>query len=418
MSMDTIERLESEVRGYVRSFPTEFATARGNRMTDVHGHEYLDFFSGAGALNYGHNDRDMEAALLDYIQSGGINHGLDMATEAKVRFMETFEEVILKPRKLDYKLQFPGPTGTNAVEAALKLARKYTGRSGMVHFTHSFHGMTLGATSVTSNAAIRNSAGVGLSDTTTAAFDGYYRDGRDTAADLDALLSDSFSGVDKPAAVIVETVQGEGGIYTADFEWLAKISRICKAHGLLLIVDDIQAGYGRTGPFFSFEPAEIQPDIVTLAKSISGMGSPMSLVLMRPEIDVWSPGEHTGTFRGNNHAFVTGAAALDKFWRDDKLTRHVAHHGERLRERLRQIIDKHDGFDGEVRGRGFFIGLDCAQPENGNAVIGACFERGLIMETTGQEDRVVKIMPPLISTAEDIDEGLSIIDDAIGAVTG
>ena len=168
MSMDIINRLESEVRGYVRSFPTEFKTARGNRMTDVQGREYLDFFSGAGALNYGHNDPDMEAALLEYIKQGGINHGLDMATEAKTRFMETFEEVILKPRNLDYKFQFPGPTGTNAVEAALKLARKYTGRSGMIHFTHSFHGMTLGSTSVTSNAAIRNSAGVGLSDTTTA----------------------------------------------------------------------------------------------------------------------------------------------------------------------------------------------------------------------------------------------------------
>ncbi|MES1934851.1 diaminobutyrate--2-oxoglutarate aminotransferase [Salinisphaera hydrothermalis C27AD] len=415
MSMDIINRLESEVRGYVRSFPTEFKTARGNRMTDVDGHEYLDFFSGAGALNYGHNDRDMEAALLDYIKSGGINHGLDMATEAKTRFMETFEEIILKPRKLDYKFQFPGPTGTNAVEAALKLARKYTGRSGMIHFTHSFHGMTLGSTSVTSNAAIRNSAGVGLSDTTTAAFDGYYRDGRDTIADLEALLADSFSGVDKPAAVIVETVQGEGGIYAAGFDWLREVARVCREHDLLFIVDDIQAGYGRTGPFFSFEPAEIQPDIVTLAKSISGMGSPMSLVLMRPEIDVWDAGEHTGTFRGNNHAFVTGATALEKFWRDDQLTRHVDEQGERIRTRLQEIIDKHDGFDGEVRGRGFFIGLDCAEPDHGNAVIKQCFERGLIMETTGPGDRVIKVMPPLISTAEDIDEGLAIIDDAIGA---
>ncbi|WP_037339803.1 diaminobutyrate--2-oxoglutarate transaminase [Salinisphaera hydrothermalis] len=413
--MDIINRLESEVRGYVRSFPTEFKTARGNRMTDVDGHEYLDFFSGAGALNYGHNDPDMEATLLDYIKSGGINHGLDMATEAKTRFMETFEEIILKPRKLDYKFQFPGPTGTNAVEAALKLARKYTGRSGMIHFTHSFHGMTLGSTSVTSNAAIRNSAGVGLSDTTTAAFDGYYRDGRDTIADLEALLADSFSGVDKPAAVIVETVQGEGGIYAAGFDWLREVARVCREHDLLFIVDDIQAGYGRTGPFFSFEPADIQPDIVTLAKSISGMGSPMSLVLMRPEIDVWDAGEHTGTFRGNNHAFVTGATALEKFWRDDQLTRHVDEQGERIRTRLQEIIDKHDGFDGEVRGRGFFIGLDCAEPDHGNAVIKQCFERGLIMETTGPGDRVIKVMPPLISTAEDIDEGLAIIDEAIGA---
>ncbi len=415
MSLDVIERLESEVRGYVRSFPTEFKTARGNRITDVHGREYLDFFSGAGALNYGHNDPDMEAELLDYIRSGGINHGLDMATEAKVRFMEAFEEIILKPRGLDFKLQFPGPTGTNANEAALKLARKYTGRSSMVHFTHSFHGMTLGASAVTANAGIRESAGITLPNTTLAVYDGYYRDGRDTVADLDALLSDPFSGVDKPAAVIVESVQGEGGLYVAGFEWLANLSDLCKKHELLLIVDDIQAGYGRTGPFFSFEPAGIHPDMVTMAKSISGMGSPMSLVMMRPEVDVWDPGEHTGTFRGNNQAFVAGRAALEKFWRDDALTRHVTEQGERLLGRLQEVVAGHGEFEAEVRGRGFFIGLDCARPEHGNAIIGECFERGLIMETTGEADRVVKVMPPLISTAEDLDEGLAIIDQAIAA---
>ncbi|MDA3920450.1 MAG: diaminobutyrate--2-oxoglutarate transaminase [Salinisphaera sp.] len=410
-----INRLESEVRGYVRSFPTVFTTARGNRLTAEDGREYLDFFSGAGALNYGHNDPDMEAALLEYIQSGGINHGLDMATAAKKHFMERFEEIILKPRGLDHKMQFTGPTGTNAVEAALKLARKVTGRSGMIHFTHSFHGMTLGSTAVTSNAAIRDSAGVGLSDTTTVPYDDYYRDGRDTSIELEALLSDSFSGVDKPAAVIVETVQGEGGIYVASFEWLAKLERICRDHDVLLIVDDIQAGVGRTGPFFSFEPAGVTPDIITVAKSISGMGLPMAMTLMRPELDVWDPGEHTGTFRGNNHAFITGAAALDKFWQDDALTQHVTEQGERIRERLREIVEGHDGFDAEVRGRGFFIGLDCQEPAHGNAITKACFERGLIMETTGENDRVVKVMPPLISTAEDLDEGLAVVDQAIGA---
>ena len=415
MDMDIINRLESEVRGYVRSFPTVFATAQGNRLTDEEGQEYLDFFSGAGALNYGHNDPDMEAALIDYIQAHGINHGLDMATTAKKRFMQAFEEAILRPRGLDHKLQFTGPTGTNAVEAALKLARKVTGRSGMIHFTHSFHGMTLGSTAVTSNAAIRQSAGVGLSDTTTAAYDNYYRDGRDTVEDLDALLSDSFSGVDKPAAVILETVQGEGGIYVASPEWLASVERVCRAHDVLLIVDDIQAGIGRTGTFFSFEESGITPDIITLAKSISGMGLPMALTLMRPELDVWAPGEHTGTFRGNNQAFIAGTVAIDKFWRDDALTRHVIEQGERIRRRLREIVDSHDGFEAEIRGRGFFIGMDCEQPAHGNAVTGACFDRGLIMETTGENDRVVKVMPPLISTAEDIDEGLAIIDQAIGA---
>lgn len=414
--MEIIERLESQVRVYCRSFPTVFTTAQGNRMTAKDGRVYLDFFSGAGALNYGHNDPAMETALIDYIRAHGVNHGLDMATEAKETFLEAFEEIVMKPRSMDYKLQFPGPTGTNAIEAALKLARKATGRSGLVHFTHSFHGMTLGAVAVTSNAAVRNSAGLELPNTTIAPYCGYYGDSRDTAEDLETLLSDSFSGVDKPAAIIVETVQGEGGINVADFEWLRAVERICREHDLLLIVDDIQAGVGRTGPFFSFEPSGIKPDIITIAKSLSGMGLPLSMVMIRPDLDIWEPGEHTGTFRGNNHAFVAATTALHKYWRDDALEKRVIEKGHDIRERLRAIVDSHSGFDAEVRGLGFFIGLDCARPELGNAIIGQCFERGLLMETTGEGDRVVKVMPALISSDADIDEALNIIDQAIGTV--
>lgn len=414
--MDIIERLESQVRVYVRSFPTVFTTAQGNRLTDENGRVYLDFFSGAGALNYGHNDAVMQKALIDYIQSGGINHGLDMATAAKQTFLQTFEDVIMKPRGMDYKIQFTGPTGTNAVEAALKLARKVKGRSGMVHFTHSFHGMTLGAVAVTSNAAVRNSAGVDIADTTTAAYCDYFRDGRNTADDLETLLNDSFSGVDKPAAIIVETVQGEGGINVASIDWLRQIERLCREHDLLLIVDDIQAGVGRTGPFFSFEPAGIQPDLITVAKSLSGMGLPLAITMMRPDLDIWEPGEHTGTFRGNNHAFVTGTAALNEYWRDDTLEKDVIRKGDYLRERLNALVDSQDGFEADVRGRGLFIGMDCQRAELGNAIIKKCFELGLIMETTGQGDSVVKVMPPLISSDADIEEGLSIIEKAVAAV--
>ncbi|MBZ9567249.1 diaminobutyrate--2-oxoglutarate transaminase [Modicisalibacter tunisiensis] len=414
--MDTIERLESQVRAYVRSFPKVFTEAKGNRLTATDGTRYLDFFSGAGALNYGHNDAAMKRALLDYIQRDGINHGLDMATEAKETFLATFEAVILKPRGMDYKLQFPGPTGTNAVEAALKLARKVKGRSRIVHFTHGFHGMTLGSMAVTANAAVRGSAGVGLDDAVLMPYSHYYADGRDTAKDFEALLTDDFSGVDKPAAVIVETVQGEGGINVADVAWLREIERLCRAHDMLLIVDDIQAGIGRTGPFFSFEPAGISPDIVTVAKSLSGMGLPLAMALLKPELDVWEPGEHTGTFRGNNQAFVTGTAALETYWRDDALEQETLRKGEYVRERLATIMAEHRHFEAEVRGRGLFIGLACERAEFGNAIIDKCFERGLIMETTGQEDCVVKVMPPLISTDADLDEGLAIIEDAIEAV--
>jgi len=411
--MQTIERLESEVRGYVRSFPTVFSTAKANRLTAEDGREYIDFFGGAGALNYGHNDEAMKKALIDYIQSDGVTHGLDMATVAKREFLEKFDEIILKPRDMNYKIQFSGPTGTNAVEAAMKLARKVTGRSRILHFTHGFHGMTLGAMSVTANAAIRESAGVEIADTMVAPYSDFYEDPHQAITYLDKMLEDPFSGMDKPAAMIVEAVQGEGGINVASMEWLQEIQRVCNEHDILLILDEIQAGAGRTGPFFAFEPSGIKPDLITMAKSISGYGLPMAIVLIRPEIDQWGPGEHTGTFRGNNHAFVTAISALENYWQDDSLQQATLSKGEHTRERLRAMVERVDGFEAMIRGRGLFIGMDCCRPELANDISHACFERGLILETTGEHDRVVKIMPPLITPDADLDAGLDILEDAV-----
>lgn len=414
--MELINRLESEVRGYVRSFPTVFTSAKGSRITDESGATYLDFFGGAGALNYGHNDDVMKAALLDYIQSDGITHGLDFATTEKIAFMQTFEDVIMKPRGMDYKIQFPGPTGTNAVEAALKLARKVKGRNGVLYFTDGYHGMTLGALSVTGNASKRAGAGVSLSDTTPLPFCNFYRDGRNTAADLEAMLRDSSSGLEKPAAIILETVQGEGGINVADYEWLQHIERLCRDHDMLLIVDDIQAGVGRTGPFFSFELAGIRPDIITLSKSLSGYGLPLAITLMRPELDIWSPGEHNGTFRGNNHAFVTATAALNHFWKDDAFEKDILRKGEYMRERLEKIVAANAGLKAEVRGRGLFIGVDCEDADLADEITDACFERRLLMETAGPRDSVIKFMLPLTTNDAEIEEGLGIVEAAIQAV--
>lgn len=416
--METINRLESEVRGYVRSFPTVFATARGSRITNEAGTVYLDFFGGAGALNYGHNDEVMKAALLDYIQSDGITHGLDFATTEKVRFMETFEEVIMQPRGMNYKIQFPGPTGTNAVEAALKLARKVKDRHGVLYFTNGYHGMTLGALSVTGNASKRAGAGVSLSDTMPLPYCDYYGDDRDTVADVQALLENTSSGLEKPAAVILETVQGEGGVNVASFDWIKRIEQLCREHDMLLIVDDIQAGVGRTGPFFSFEPAGIKPDIVTLSKSLSGYGLPLAITLIRPDLDMWSPGEHNGTFRGNNHAFVTASAALNHFWRDDTFEKETLRKGEILRSRIEKMVADNPGLKAEVRGRGMFIGIDCEDEELADEIAEACFERKLLLETAGATDNVVKFMPPLTTTDAEIEEGLEIVSEAIRSVLG
>ena len=287
--MKSFERMESDVRGYCRMFPTVFTTASGHLLTDETGDEYIDFFSGAGALNYGHNNPVLRERLIDYLANDGVTHSLDMATTAKRDFLETFDELILQPRGMAYKVMFPGPTGTNAVEAALKLARKVTGRTNVVAFTNGFHGMTLGSLALTGNAGKRSGAGVSLTDATHMPYCGYFGPDTDTIEVLEGYLKDSSSGLEDPAAFIVETVQAEGGVNVASREWLQRIEALAKEFCALLIVDDIQVGCGRTGPFFSFEPAGLSPDIICLSKSLSGYGLPLAITLIKPEHDQWSP---------------------------------------------------------------------------------------------------------------------------------
>ncbi|ODT33292.1 MAG: diaminobutyrate--2-oxoglutarate transaminase [Lautropia sp. SCN 70-15] len=414
--MNTFEKHESEVRGYCRSFPAVFASAKGAWMTDDKGKRHLDFFAGAGVLNYGHNPDRMKQALLAYIERDGITHTLDMYSEAKEAFIRRFDEVILKPRGLSYKFQFPGPTGTNAVEAALKLARKVTGRQEIVGFTNAFHGMTLGSLSVTGNGFKRAGAGVPLTHTSAVPFDGYLGQDTDTLDYFEAMLVDNGSGLEVPAAVIVETVQAEGGVNVASVEWLRRLREITAKHGIVMIVDDIQVGCGRTGRFFSFEEAGIVPDIVTLSKSLSGYGLPLALVLIKPELDQWAPGEHNGTFRGHCPAFVTATAALD-YWTDDKLTRSVEAKSALVRERLEKMV-KRIGVEATVRGRGLIYGVDFADASIAGKVSAACFERGLILETAGIDDQVLKLLPSLTIDEADLKKGLDIIEASLEAVLG
>ncbi|AYF77429.1 diaminobutyrate--2-oxoglutarate transaminase [Nocardia yunnanensis] len=407
------ETLESNVRGYCRSWPTVFDTARGAWLTDENGKDYLDFFAGAGTLNYGHNNPVLKQALLDYLIGDGITHGLDMSTVAKRRLLESFRDLILTPRGLDYKVQFPGPTGANAVEAALKLARKVTGRTTVLNFTNAFHGMTLGALSVTGNAAKRAGAGVPLVHATPMPYDGYLEEPEDLSW-MRRALDDSSSGLDKPAAVIVETVQGEGGVNVARAEWLRQLAELCAVRGILLIVDDVQMGCGRTGPFFSFEIAGITPDIVTLSKSIGGYGLPMALVLMRRELDQWAPGEHNGTFRGNNAAFVTAEVALRHYWSDDRLETATLAKGERVHRHLATLAAAHTGVS--TRGRGLVQGLVFEDASQATKVCRVAFEHGLLVETSGSCDEVVKLLPPLTVTDDEITHGLGILTRAVDIV--
>jgi diaminobutyrate-2-oxoglutarate transaminase len=412
------ERLESNVRSYCRDFPVVFEKARGAVLEDERGRQYLDFLAGAGTLNYGHNNPILKRRLQDYIESDGIVHGLDMATEAKRTFMETFEALILRPRNMRYKLQFTGPTGTNAVEAALKIARKATGRQIIVSFTNGFHGVTLGSVAATGNSHFRDGCGIQPQGTVFMPYDGYMGDDVDTTEYLDKMLTDASSGLDRPAAVIVETVQGEGGINVASFDWLRSLEEICRKHDILLILDDIQMGCGRTGTFFSFEEAGISPDIITLSKSLSGYGLPFSLVLLKPELDRWKPGEHNGTFRGNNLAFVTATATLEYYWRDDAFYREVKRKGLLLRARLEKLVSMDPSGILSVRGRGMIQALDCKKGELANKITKAAFERGLILETSGSDGQVVKCLSPLTITDEQLNKGLDILEESVGEVLG
>jgi diaminobutyrate-2-oxoglutarate transaminase len=417
--MDVFEQYESEVRSYCRSWPTVFDRAQGSRLTDESGVQYLDFFSGAGALNYGHNHPRLKQALLDYLSGDRVIHSLDMCTVAKREFLGRFNDVVLEPRGLSYLVQFPGPTGTNAVEAALKLARKVTGREHIVSFTNAFHGMTLGSLAVTGNSMKRSGAGVPLNHTTAMPYCNYLDEGSSLSY-LELLLEDSGSGLDLPAAVIVETVQGEGGLRVASPSWLQGLAQLCQRYDILLIVDDVQMACGRTGPFFSFEPAGITPDIVCLSKSLSGSGLPMAVTLLRPELDVWEPGEHNGTFRGNNPAFVTAAASLT-FWEDEQLERSVHEKADFVERFLLSLAGTHDEANAETRGRGLAQGIAFAEPEIASRVCQRAFDAGLLLETSGPDGEVVKLMPPLNIDDRDLELGLEIlataVDDVVPAIS-
>lgn len=415
--MSYIKEMESEVRYYCRAFPVVFSKAKMAKIYDTDGKEYLDFFAGAGAINYGHNNDFIMSKIVEYINNNGIAHALDMYTTSKEAFVKNFTEIILKPRGLDYKLMFCGPTGTNAVEAALKLARKVKKRQNVFSFMGGFHGMSLGSLAVTSNEYSRNAAGVPLGNVTFMPFPYGFNSSFDTIEYISNVLKDNHSGISKPAAMILETVQAEGGIVVADCEWLQRLRKLCDEHDILLICDEIQIGCGRTGTFFSFERAGIIPDMVTVAKSISGSGSPMALLLLKRELDQWKPGEHNGTFRGNQVALVGAAAALEYLEETDLLAQ-TQRKGDLvsnfIEEQLLPINAKL-----QHRGIGLIHGIDFANVDNESAcelVAKECFKNNLIIERAGRKDNVLKILPPLVISDDELYEGLNIIKAAMNKV--
>lgn len=415
MNTSIFESVESNVRSYCRSFPTVFVKSKGSKMFDENGKEYIDFFAGAGALNFGHNPDYIKRKLIAYLESDGVIHSMDMYTAPKREFLEYFTENILAPRGLNYKIQFAGPTGTNAVEAAIKLARKVKGRQNIFALMGAFHGMTMGALALTTDRCSREGAGQILPNVTHIPAP-YMFPELDTIAYMERLLTDDHSGVEKPAAIILETVQADGGIHPFSPDWLQRLRGLCDKYDILLIADDIQVGCGRSGHFFSFERANIVPDIVTLSKSIGGCGMPMALVLFKPELDIWEPGQHTGTFRGNQLALIAGKAGLETYV-SENLDEEVQRKGALVEKFIQEQIlpiDKRIGY----RGIGLIWGIDFSMfaEDITKKLIAACFKNGLIIERVGRENNVMKIMPPLVIEDDVLLRGMEILRDSIQEV--
>ena len=415
MNTAIFESVESNVRSYCRRFPTVFTKAKGAVMTDEHGKDYIDFFAGAGALNYGHNPDKMIQRAIAYLQNGGILHSMDMYTPAKREFLEYFQEKILAPRGLNYRIQFAGPTGTNAVEAAIKLARMNKGRENVFAFMGAFHGMTFGSLALTTDRCSRDAAGQSLPNVTHIPAP-YMFPELDTIAYMERLLTDDHSGVEKPAAIILETVQADGGIYVFDAQWLRDLRALCDRHDILLITDDVQVGNGRTGTFFSFERAGIVPDMVTLSKSIGGCGFPLSLVLFKPELDMWEPGQHTGTFRGNQLSLVAGKAGLEIFV-EENVEAETRRKAKIFEDFLRDEILPMDSRLA-YRGIGMIWGLDFSRFDKDmtKPLIAACFKNGLILERVGRDNNVLKLMPPVVIPDDQLIAGLNILKKSLAEI--
>jgi diaminobutyrate-2-oxoglutarate transaminase len=282
-------------------------------------------------------------------------------------------------------------------------------------FTNGFHGMSMGSLSITGNSYYHDESYGVPGYTTQVPFHKYLGDKVDTIAYLRKILEDTSSGTELPAAIVLETIQAEGGINVSGEQWLRDLRQICDDFDILMVADEIQVGNGRSGDFFSFERAGIQPDIITLSKSI-GAGQPMALVLLKPELDQWSPGEHSGTFRGNNLAFVSSSVALKKYWSDDSFSKEVKAKAALVQARMEKLALRFPQYVREIRGHGMIWGAEFKDPDMTSKVCAQAFEDGLVIETAGAGDEVIKFLGPLVISEDLINEGFDILEGAVEKV--
>ena len=424
---------ESAARTYARHLPIVPVRALGMTVHGADGRSYLDCLAGAGTLALGHNHPVVVDAIRRVLDAGAPLHALDIATPVKDDFTAALFEVLPEELARDGRVHFCGPAGTDAVEAAFKLVQTATGRGGLLAFTGAYHGMTAGAMAATGNVAVRAPLAGPALEVSRLPFPYSYRcpfgiggeqGERIAVRYAESLLDDPNGGVLPPAGMIVEPVQGEGGVVPAPDEWLREIRRITAERGIPLIADEIQTGVGRTGAFWAVQHSGVVPDVLVLSKAIGG-SLPLAVIVYRAELDQWAPGAHTGTFRGNQLAMAAGAATL-RFVRDANLSERAASLGARITGELRSLAAERPCI-GEVRGRGLMIGLELVAPDAAPDALGSrpaapglaararalCLQRGLIVELGGRHDTVLRLLPPLVMTDEEAD---SVLDRLAGAL--
>ncbi|WP_406812634.1 diaminobutyrate--2-oxoglutarate transaminase [Histophilus somni] len=437
--LDRQDIMESNVRSYPRKLPFAYQKAQGVWVTDVEGNEYLDFLAGAGTLALGHNHPKLIQAIKDVLDSGLPLHSLDITTPLKDAFTEELLSFFPQDK---YILQFTGPSGADANEAAIKLAKTYTGRGNVIAFSGGFHGMTHGALSLTGNLGAKNAVqglmpgvqfmpypheyrcpfGIG-GEAGTKAIEHYFEN----------FIEDVESGVVKPAAVILEAIQGEGGVVPAPISFLQKVREVTQKHGILMIVDEVQAGFCRSGKMFAFEHANIEPDIVVMSKAIGG-SLPLAVLAIKKEFDAWQPAGHTGTFRGNQLAMATGYVSL-KIMREENLAQNAKERGEYLTKALTELSQEFPCI-GNVRGKGLMMGIDIVDEHQAKDATGAyprdcdlavaiqkyCFKNKLLLERGGRGGNVVRILCAVNITQAECEEFIKrfkqSVAEAVKAVRG
>lgn len=427
------EEKESNARAYPRHFPLVINRAKGMMLTDTEGRTYLDCLAGAGTLALGHNHDVVLHAIREVLEQEIPLHTLDLATPLKLAYMQELFTILPEELRNSTKIQFCGPTGADAVEAAIKLVKTATKGKSILAFQGSYHGSTQATMAMSGNLGKKEHLQSLLPDVHFLPFPYEYRcpfgmggemTGKLSARYIENLLDDCESGIAAPCGVIVETVQGEGGAIPANIQWLRELRRITAERGIPLIIDEVQTGIGRTGRMFSFEHAGIIPDVIVCSKAVGG-SLPMSLVIYKEELDQWQPGAHTGTFRGNQLAMAAGLATL-RYIRDQNVLLNVRERSEQFMKGLNELKDKYEAI-GDVRGRGLMIGVEIVNTADSkdrlghypaNGVLAAsiqrkCFDNGLIVELGGRHSAVVRFLPPLIITELETAEVLSIFEKSV-----